>query len=150
MAKPTNETVYQLKVTLKESKPFIWRRVQVPGNITLHRLHMILQSVMGWTNSHLYRFDIAGTGYSIPDPEEDDFNELRLVDSRRTRLNKVASCEKARFSYEYDFGDSWEHEILFEKILPAESGKQYPVCLASGPARRKTAAVSGVMPTCSK
>ncbi|MEW6142711.1 MAG: plasmid pRiA4b ORF-3 family protein [Chloroflexota bacterium] len=122
--------VYQLKVTLRESKPLIWRRVQVPGNVTLHKLHMILQAVMGWTNSHLYSFDIAGTEYSIPDPIEDDFNEFHFVDSRRTRLSKVVSREKVRFSYEYDFGDSWEHDILVEKILPAEPGVQYPLCLA--------------------
>lgn len=83
MAKQNDGTVYQIKVTLRESKPLIWRRIQVPGNITLHRLHMILQFVMGWANSHLYRFDIAGTEYSISDPVEDDFNELHFVDSRR-------------------------------------------------------------------
>ena len=130
MAEQANGTVYQIKVTLRESKPLIWRRVQVPGNITLHKLHMILQSVMGWTNSHLYRFDIAGTQYSIPDPVEDDFSELHFVDSRRSRLSKVVSLEKAGFTYEYDFGDSWNHEILVEKMLPPEPGVQYPVCLA--------------------
>jgi len=122
--------VYQLKVTLKESKLPIWRRFQVAGNVTLHRLHLILQDVMGWTNSHLYRFDIGGIEYSIPDPVEDDFNELHFVDSRRTKLSKVVSREKATFTYEYDFGDSWEHQIVVEKILPAEPGGQYPVCLA--------------------
>jgi len=125
-----NETVYQLKVTLKESKPPIWRQFHVSGNVTLHRLHLILQDVMGWTNSHLYRFDIGGVQYSIPDPVEDAFNELHLVDSRRTKLSKVAPREKARFAYEYDFGDSWEHEILVEKILPPEPSAQHPVCLA--------------------
>ncbi|MDO8578515.1 MAG: plasmid pRiA4b ORF-3 family protein, partial [Dehalococcoidales bacterium] len=120
--KKINETVYQIKVTLKESKPLIWRRVQVPGSVTLHRLHMILQYVMGWTNSHLYRFDIAGTEYSLPDPD----GELHFVDSRRNRLNKVVSMEKTGFLYEYDFGDGWNHEILIEKILPAESAGQYP------------------------
>ncbi len=124
-----NQEIYQLKVTLKESKPPIWRRFQVPGDVTLHRLHLILQSVMSWTNSHLYRFDIGGIQYSVPDPE-DDFNELHFVDSRRTRLSKVVSREKARFTYEYDFGDSWEHQILVEKILPPEPGALYPVCLA--------------------
>jgi hypothetical protein len=122
--------VYQLKVTLKESKPPIWRRFQVAGNVTLHRLHLILQDVMGWTNSHLYRFDIGGIQYSIPDPVEDAFNELHFVDSRRTKLSKVAPREKAGFTYEYDFGDSWEHQILVEKILPPESRAQCPVCLA--------------------
>jgi hypothetical protein len=125
-----NGGVYQLKVTLTESKPPIWRRFQVAGNITLHRLHLILQDVMGWTNSHLYRFDIGGIQYSIPDPEEDEFNGLHFVDSRRTKLSKVVPREKARFTYEYDFGDSWEHEILVEKMISPESGAQYPVCLA--------------------
>ena len=130
MVGQANETVYQLKVTLRESKPPIWRQFQVSGNITLHRLHLILQDVMGWTNSNLYRFDIGGIQYSVPDPVEDDFNELHLVDSRRTKLSKVVPREKARFTYEYDFGDSWEHEILIEKILPADPGAQYPLCLA--------------------
>jgi len=130
MVEQGNEVVYQLKVTLKESKPLIWRRLQVAGNVTLHRLHLILQDVMGWTNSHLYRFDIGGIEYSIPDPVEDAFNELHFVDSRRTKLSKVVPREKSRFTYEYDFGDSWEHEILTEKILRANLGAQYPVCLA--------------------
>jgi hypothetical protein len=124
-----NQHIYQLKVTLKESKPPIWRRFQIPGNITLHRLHLVLQDMMGWTNSHLYRFDIGGVQYSIPDPE-DDFYDLHFVDSRRTKLSKVVLREKAKFAYEYDFGDSWEHQIQVEKILPPESGAQYPVCLA--------------------
>jgi hypothetical protein len=85
---------------------------------------------MGWTNSHLYRFDIGSTQYSIPDPVEDDFNELHFVDSRRTKLSKVVPRQKSGFTYEYDFGDSWEHQILVEKILPPGSGAQYPVCIA--------------------
>ena len=125
MKKQAYETVYQIKVTLKDSKPLIWRRVQVPDSITLHRLHMILQPAMGWTNSHLYRFEIAGTEYGLPDPD----GELPFVDSRRNKLNKVVQNEKTGFLYEYDFGDGWDHEIIIEKILPAESGAQYPVCL---------------------
>lgn len=130
MADKTDELVYQLKVTLRDSEPPIWRRFVVPGNITLYRLHMILQSVMGWTNSHLYRFDIEGTEYSIPDPIEDDFNELHLEDSRRNRLNKVVHNEQSSFTYEYDFGDGWEHDILVEKIFPPDPERVYPVCSA--------------------
>jgi len=124
-----NQNIYQLKVTLKESKPSIWRQFQVPSNITLHRLHLIIQSVMGWTNSHLYRFEIGGVQYSVPDPE-DDFNRLHFVDSRKTQLGKVVPADKAMFAYEYDFGDSWEHQVLVEKIIPPEPSTQYPVCLA--------------------
>jgi len=119
--------VYQLKVTLQDSQPLIWRRVQVPANITLNRLHLILQYVMGWTNSHLYSFNIAGTEYGIPAPD-DDFVGLHFLDSRRTRLNKVVTRENSRFTYEYDFGDRWKHNILLEKILPAESVVSYPLC----------------------
>jgi hypothetical protein len=84
---------------------------------------------MGWTNSHLYRFEAAGIQYWEPDPEN-DFYELHFEDARKTRLRKVVPREKARFTYEYDFGDSWEHEILLERVLPAEPGAQYPVCVA--------------------
>ena len=34
-----------------------------------------------------------------------------------------------KFVYEYDFGDSWEHVILVEKILQLETGVNYPICL---------------------
>ncbi len=119
-----NEPVYQLKVTLKGTQPPVWRRIQVHANVTLHRLHLILQATMSWKNYHLYRFEIAGTEYGDPDPEVD------FTDSRKTRLGKVVTGENTRFIYEYDFGDGWNHEILIEKIFPAESTGQYPVCLA--------------------
>lgn len=121
--------VYQLKVTLKGSKPPIWRRFQVPGDISLHKLHLVLQVVMGWANYHLYRFEAIGMQFGEPDPEN-EFYGLKMKDSKRTKLSKVAPLEKAKFSYEYDFGDSWEHEVLVEKILPAEAGMRSPVCIA--------------------
>lgn len=123
-----SEYVYQMKVTLKGSKPPIWRRFQVPGNISLHKLHDILQVIMGWTNSHLYRFDIAGREFGEPDPVYAD-NGIDMRDASRAKLNRVAPSEKMKFIYEYDFGDSWLHEILVEQILPAEPGMYYPVCL---------------------
>jgi hypothetical protein len=61
--------VFQLKVTLREIKTPIWRRVQVPGDITLAKLHRVLQIVMGWTNSHLHKFSIGGVDYAEPDPD---------------------------------------------------------------------------------
>ncbi len=124
---PTPKTVYQLKVTLDDSKPPIWRRVLVPENITLYTLHEILQTVMGWTDSHLHMFTIAGEIYG--DPEDDEFGDLGTKNETRYRLNQFGLREKAKFSYEYDFGDGWEHTILVEKILPAEAGVHYPVCI---------------------
>lgn len=122
----SNEPVYQLKVTLKESKPPIWRRVLVPGSVTLYKLHQILQSVMGWEDYHLHQFTVDGIRYGEPDP---DFG-LDIKSERRVKLNQIAPEVKDRFVYEYDFGDSWEHQILVEKILPPQPGARYPICIA--------------------
>lgn len=116
--------IYQLKVSLREIKPPIWRRVQVTGDITLAKLHHVLQIVMGWTNSHLHKFTIGATDYAEPDPD----GLLNFRNDRRARLNDVVRSRQ-KFSYEYDFGDSWEHEIIVEKTLQPEPGAFYPVCL---------------------
>lgn len=124
-AKSTKErVVYQIKITLRESKPPIWRRVQVSDNTTLHKLHWIVQAVMGWTNSHLHQFIIDGDYYSQPDFEIED-----VLNEETVRLKQVVSRPKFRFSYEYDFGDNWNHEIAIEKTLLADPQVRYPVCL---------------------
>lgn len=121
----TLDLIYQLKVTLRGSRPPIWRRVLVPGKFSLHKLHQVVQLVMGWTDSHLHQFIIDGQYYSIPSPE--DFEPVR--DERRHSLSQIATREKRKFFYEYDFGDSWEHVIVVEKILSPESGFKYPACI---------------------
>ncbi len=125
--KPASHTVYQLKVTLRDSKPPIWRRIQVLADIPLSKLHRILQAAMGWSDSHLHQFIVGDTFYGIPDP--DSFMDTGTKYESRAKLNQIAPAEKFKFVYEYDFGDSWEHLILVEKILPATEGAQYPVCL---------------------
>ena len=118
--------VYQLKVTLKDSKPPIWRRIQVTSNISLAKLHQILQTVMGWTDSHLHQFVAGQTYYGTPAPEFD----FEVKDERRVKLSQVAPDVKKKIVYEYDFGDSWEHEIVVEKVLEPEPRVHYPICLA--------------------
>ena len=122
-AKNQPVSVYQLKVTLKKSKPPIWRRVQVESNIDLCRLHQIVQVAMGWTDSHLHQFNIYGELYGTPDPDFEVTNEKTI------KLDQVVSEAGEKFVYEYDFGDSWEHVILVEKILRPEAGVHYPICL---------------------
>ena len=121
----TTRVVYQIKVTLKGSKPPIWRRIQVTSETTLAQLHRILQRVMGWEGSHLYQFVAGGMEYSDPSM----LAEMEGEDTHRVTLANLVRGEKYKFLYEYDFGDGWEHEILIEKILPLEAGKRYPVCL---------------------
>ncbi len=101
-------TTYRLKVTLRGSRPPIWRRVQVDADATLLRLHEILQVVMGWTESHLHQFRRGATLYGRPDPELGMHQE----NERRIRLRDVLRRPKDRMIYEYDFGDGWEHDVV--------------------------------------
>jgi hypothetical protein len=117
-------TIYQIKITLQGSKPPIWRRVQVQSNITLDVLHGIIQTAMGWTDSHLHHFYVGGSFYSNP-----NFDLEETGDESRIKLNQILTGSKDKFSYEYDFGDGWDHQIVLEKILPVEPKKQYPCCI---------------------
>lgn len=131
MAPGAADRILQIKVTLADSRPAIWRRLEVGGATTLGDLHDILQIVMGWTNSHLHQF-IADDGTYYSDPrfqlDDADFGH-RVLDEHRVRLDRVASAPKGRLSYEYDFGDSWEHLIVVEKVLAPEPGVRYPRCV---------------------
>ncbi|MGB9920185.1 MAG: plasmid pRiA4b ORF-3 family protein [Moorellales bacterium] len=117
--------ICQFKVTLKGIRPPIWRRFQAPNHITLYKLHLVLQEVMGWLNCHLYHFVIGGVEYGDPDP---DFGDAE-VNAKRVTLWQVLPEPKAKFLYEYDFGDGWQHEVVLEKVLPPAQGVRYPVCL---------------------
>lgn len=121
----TNQSIYQLKITLKDFRPPIWRRVQVASETTLGKLHRIIQLAMGWTNSHLHAFLIQGVEYGQPMPEYD----FDVRNERTVKLSRIVTGEKFKFLYTYDMGDSWEHEILVEKVLPTEPQTRYPICL---------------------
>jgi hypothetical protein len=127
--KPT-DTVYQFKITLLGAKPPIWRRIQVQ-DCTLDKLHEHIQTSMGWTNSHLHRFQIGEDRYADPMLMEEDMEEFGYKDSTTTMLSEIvpSTGKRFRFEYEYDFGDSWDHEVLFEGCPKAEAGRQYPACL---------------------
>ena len=125
-AQPSSDlSVYQLKVTLRDSKPPIWRRIQVTSDTRLSILHRVLQVVMGWEGAHLHQFMAHGMYYGTPHP---DFG-FEVKNEQQVPLQQVVSRPKDKLMYEYDFGDSWEHELLVEKILPLEAGKRYPLCL---------------------
>lgn len=116
---------YQLKVTLRGIKPRIWRRILMPGSMNLEDLHYVIQTVMGWGNSHLHEFTLRGKEYADPVFELDD-----AEDERRVRLDRCGLQKGASFLYTYDFGDSWEHEIKVEKVLTPEEKLTHPACLA--------------------
>lgn len=120
-----SDNVFQLKITLNHIKPPIWRRVLVDSDIKLPDLHKIIQTVMGWTNSHLHQFIIGNQYYSLPSDE----SFYKVVDYRRIKLDSLFNTPKSNFIYEYDFGDGWEHSIVIEKILPRKKNTYYPICI---------------------
>jgi hypothetical protein len=116
--------IYQLKITLDEVEPTVWRRVEVPATITLARLHDVIQGAMGWSDSHLHEFRTGGRDYGQPDPDWD--LGRKVYDDRRARLDRVVSTRGSTFLYVYDFGDDWQHIVKVEAIRPAQAGVTYP------------------------
>ena len=119
-------TSLQLRIELKHTSPAIWRVVVVPDSITLVQLHQVIQEAMGWSNSHLHEFDIAGSRYGMTDPDWD--LDPELINEARKKLVKVLYGKK-KFHYLYDFGDSWLHEITVEDQRPATKPLRYAMCL---------------------
>ena len=122
-------TRHQLLVTLIDSDPLVWRRLAVPGTITLAKLHRVLQTALGWTGSHLHQFVVGDTVYGDPDLLIDD---PPSASTRRARLGQVAPGIDATLRYAYDFGDGWDHLIVVERLLWHDPDAQGTVCLAGG------------------
>lgn len=100
---------FSLKIWLLDIEPEIWRRFVVPAGITLDRLHDVIQIVMGWTDSHLHEFTIGKKRYTeYPESKEDG------LACGRYRLANLIKQKGRTFGYLYDFGDSWEHEVILE------------------------------------
>jgi hypothetical protein len=119
------QNVYQLKVTLLETTPPIWRRVLVDGGSTLARVHEVIQAAFGWWNCHLHEFDDGATQYGPRDPDAD---WEPPQDERRTRLDAIAAAGST-LQYTYDFGDAWEHQVVVERVLPGPSDMTVPACI---------------------
>ncbi len=128
------KTVFQFKITLMGAEPPVWRRVQVPEYYTFYDLHVAIQSAMGWTDSHLHAYEIQKkrlvrieSPYALDEFFEGD--EEPKYFTPNTPLARFFNKEKDAAVYEYDFGDSWLHEILLEDIVLKKSGVKYPLCL---------------------
>lgn len=120
-------TAVLLKVTLRDIKPPVWRRLLLPGPMTLADLHEAIQAAMGWHGGHLHAFDIAGRQYGdrrTVDVVDDMDDETRLT------LNGLLRSGVARFTYTYDLGDNWQHQVLMERTQPALDAGSHPACVA--------------------
>jgi hypothetical protein len=122
------EKAVQFKVSLSFIRPPIWRRVLLPDNATLGDLHQVIQIAMGWSNSHMHAFRIGGMHYTNQAASEMD--DMGMENEECVLLADIVTQTEQKFIYEYDFGDSWEHEIVVEKFLSPDAETNYPVCLA--------------------
>jgi hypothetical protein len=119
------DTIARLKITLVDVKPAVLRRLEVPLDIRLDRLHLTIQAAMGWTNSHLYELRAGDTGWSTPYPDADWAGDF--LDARKARLGDVLEdIGRKKLTYLYDFGDGWEHTIRTERLTDPEIGVLYP------------------------
>jgi Plasmid pRiA4b ORF-3-like protein len=121
------DDIFQVRVSLIDIDPPIWRRLLLPQDVTLPRLHDILQVAMGWTDSHLHQFKVGEIHFAEPHREF----EPGPIDYRRIALNQIAPRLGSRCVYEYDFGDGWDHLIEIEAELPVETvAGPLPRCLS--------------------
>jgi Plasmid pRiA4b ORF-3-like protein len=126
-ARTAADRLVSLKVTLRGIRPPIWRRLVIPGTMTLGDLHQAIQAAMGWDDDHLHVFDLADRTYSDPSAVDG------VADEERVTLNGVLKSGVTRFTYTYDFGDNWKHIIVIEDQSPPPplvDGRRYPACVA--------------------
>jgi hypothetical protein len=118
------DPLLQVRITLTDvDDPPVWRRVIIPAAYSLDRLHAVIQAAMGWEDYHLHAFRVGKVSYGPADPDD----ELGYLDERKFQLSGLRT---RRICYEYDFGDSWEHELVIEERTTAADGAHYPACVA--------------------
>ena len=146
--------IHEFKITLHDSKPPIWRRVAVPSDIRLSKLHLVIQVVMGWSNYHLHQFVVRNPRPRLKKGESNamvrsgqrdklamymrrdrylsdpQFELEEAEDESKVKLNELAPLVKSKLIYEYDFGDNWSHTIEVVKIGPPAEGVKYPICIS--------------------
>ena len=131
---PEGIPILQLKVTLRDVSPAVWRRIQVRADSTFWDLHVAIQDAMGWMDSHLHAFIVRPKRDSdhtmevgVPDIEEPMYPPV--LPGWKIPVWRFLNREGDAVPYEYDFGDGWEHEVHLEKVLAPETGMSYPRCL---------------------
>ncbi|MFH1662068.1 MAG: plasmid pRiA4b ORF-3 family protein [Candidatus Falkowbacteria bacterium] len=133
MKKNNQRNVYQFKILLKDVRPPVWRRIQVPENYTFWDLHVAIQDSMGWSDCHLHEFNTVNIKPSkikrigIPDNEDDCCD---VLPGWEEKIKEWFSLDENKaMNYTYDFGDNWDHRVELEKIIPESKDIKYPVCI---------------------
>jgi len=129
--------LFQFKITLDHSSPKVWRRILVPSNYSFFGLHTAIQGAMsGWLDYHLHGFYVAQKGTSrpisikFPDPEGEIFEYDDYLDERKEKIADYFGVKVKQCKYCYDYGDNWDHTILFEREIGGNPKENYPKCTA--------------------
>jgi len=120
------DTIHQLKITLRSVRPPVWRRIAVRSDTNLVELAAILEAAMGWLGGHLHAFEGTQARYAMPDPEWPDDD----LDEREYRVSDVLPDVGSKLRWDYDFGDGWEHDVVVEEIGSGQPAIDLPICLA--------------------
>jgi hypothetical protein len=131
-AVPSKTDIVQIRITLLDVQPPVWRRVLAPATLPLHRMHATIQAAMGWLDQHLYEFQAGDRRYGEADPEDGPASSV--TDARTVKLSSLIEKGVDRLLYIYDFGDEWRHEIVVEDVRPGDPGVDYP-CFVEGERR---------------
>lgn len=126
------DKIYQFKITLQDSSPPIWRRIQAPETYTFWDLHVAIQDAFGWADYHLHEFEIlhptSKRKVRIGFPDDDFGRDILL--NWKEKISDYFTLDNKKSNYTYDFGDDWEHTLALEKILLCEENTDYPKCIA--------------------
>ena len=137
--------IAELMLTLQDTEPPVWRRIAVPYDIPLAVLHRVLIVAMGWKGYHLHAFEVDDVTYGVPDDELPD----STISEEGATLRTIASGEGAIFTYQYDFGDNWQHLVSLERLVPFTREASVPHCwMARAPVLRKMWAAPADTPRC--
>jgi pRiA4b ORF-3-like protein len=128
LPKRAETTVHVVKVNLHGAKTPVWRRLEIPSAMTLDLAHQVLQAAFDWSGYHLHCFETVCGEYGDPSRDDDWSERGESCDESAATLAQVATAQKAKVVYVYDFGDDWRHDIVVEKIQPAAPGVSYPRC----------------------
>ena len=133
MASVSSTSAYEIRVPLMHIRPEIWRLIRVPSDIRMDRLHDVLQVAFGWTDSHLHQFHVidakGGTKAYVGRPNPDFAGSTPTQDETKRLLKNFLAKPGDRLGYEYDFGDSWIHEVKLEAVHIQSARLTTPLCL---------------------
>lgn len=123
------DQIFQVQIVLRGSKPKIWRRILIPSDMPLSVFHEVIQTSMGWENSHLHQFEKDNIFYTMKIEGDVFWDEKKKKDYKDLTVSDLLTKKHDKVTYEYDYGDIWEHDIFLEEILNADPHTKYPLCV---------------------